>query len=212
LRHGPNQFRNIDYLYFLDGGLADNLGVHSLLQAVSSPHGTGAILNDLNLGKIKRIVVIVVNARSDSANPAYQSPSRPGLLGQIGSVASVPIDANTASVSSQMDVLLEQIKQAGKDAPLNAKFGKLRVYGTQINFDQLRATNEHQRELRDSAKAIPTLWTIKQYDLEVIKEVGQVLLHQHPCFQRLLLDLKIDAAFVDPAFAMKGCPQSSDSD
>ena len=210
LRHGPNSFRDIDYLYFLDGGLADNLGVHGLLEAIASPHAKSSILNDINLGKIKKVVVIVVNARSDRPNPGYKSSSRPGLIGQIGSVTSVPIDANTASVNSQLDVLLEQIKQAGLDAPPDAKFGKLRVYGTQIDFDQLRGTDERQHALRDRAKAIPTLWTIKEGDREVIREASQVLLHQHPCFQRLLLDLKVDAAFIDATFAKNGCPQSDD--
>ena len=32
LRHGKNSFRQIDYLYLLDGGLADNLAIHGLLE------------------------------------------------------------------------------------------------------------------------------------------------------------------------------------
>src|SRR5215469_9565243 len=34
LRHGPNPFRQIDHLNFLDGGLADNLGTQSLRSAL----------------------------------------------------------------------------------------------------------------------------------------------------------------------------------
>jgi NTE family protein len=34
LRHGPDPYRRIDFLYFLDGGLADNLGTRSLRSAL----------------------------------------------------------------------------------------------------------------------------------------------------------------------------------
>jgi NTE family protein len=37
LRHGNNSFRQIDYLYLLDGGLADNLAIHGLLERLHRP-------------------------------------------------------------------------------------------------------------------------------------------------------------------------------
>jgi NTE family protein len=210
LRRGPERFRDIDYVYLLDGGLADNLGVHSLLEAVSSPHGLGGFLAHLNDGDIRKIVVISINARSDAPQSVYQSPERPGVLKMIGSVTSVPIDAATASVDSQLDLLLAQLKEAGGSAPPDAKFGGLRVYGVQIDFDQLRGYEPEQRALRERAKAVPTAWTISAEDRAVIKQVGVLLLHQHPCFQRLVLDMGIPAPWTDDQFARAGCPQPGD--
>ena len=60
------------------------------------------------------------------------------------------------------------------------------------------------------AKPIPTLWTITKDNREVVEQVGTILLHQHPCFQRLLLDMSIKAEFVDPNFARIGCRQTTD--
>ena len=205
LRHGQNRFREINYLYFLDGGLADNLGIHSLIEAISSPHGTGAIINDLNAGRIRKLVVVIVNARSDPASSIYESPNRPGVIGMIQSVISVPVDSNSSGVGAQMSVLLEQLKQAGIGAPRDALFGGLKVYPINIDFDQLRANDPLQRELRDKAKAISTQWTITQDQRQVIEEVGTLLLHQHPCFQKLVLDLRIRNDFADPAVAETGC-------
>jgi hypothetical protein len=66
LRHGANSFRTIDYIYLLDGGLADNLAIHGLLETISSPYALGSlmigicparegtILAAINGGKIKR--------------------------------------------------------------------------------------------------------------------------------------------------------------
>src|SRR5262249_58541387 len=43
LRHGPHSLSKIDYLYFLDGGLADNLAIHELLETIPSPHSAPII-------------------------------------------------------------------------------------------------------------------------------------------------------------------------
>src|SRR5271166_4547168 len=97
LRHGPDPLRQIDYLYFLDGGLADNLGTQSLRSALIATYDDAQVLRSINEGKIRRLVVIVVNARSDPPNKLYQQPPQPGLVSQIQAVTSVPIDANTAN-------------------------------------------------------------------------------------------------------------------
>jgi NTE family protein len=222
LRHGPDHFRQIDYLYFLDGGLADNLGVHGLLEAVSSPYAApllaaapagaatpGTLLNAINTGQVKKLVVLVINARADPADTVYQSDRRPGILGMINSVTSVPIDSTTSSVDAQIDLLLSALNAAGS-AGGNALFAGLKVYNIQIDFDQLRANDPAQRALRDRAKAVPTLWTISHDNLAVIEQAGTALLHQHPCFQRLLLDLSIPAPFADRYFALNGCRQATD--
>ena len=223
LRHGKNSFRQIDYLYLLDGGLADNLAIHGLLETISSPYaaraivdrgsatqGSGTILQAINTGHIKKLVVIVINARADPANTIYQTATRPGVLGMINSVISTPIDSTTSSVSSQMEVLLAQLNAAGGGGAGDPQFQGLHIYGIQIDFDQLRASDPKQRELREKAKSIPTLWTISKDNREVIEEVGSILLHQHPCFQRLLIDMNVKADFVDPNFANMGCRQAAD--
>ena len=226
LRHGPDSFRQIDYLYFLDGGLADNLAVHGLMEAISSPYAApivappggqagqpGTLLEAINQGRVKKVAVVVINARADPANKIYQSANRPGILGMINSVVSVPIDSTSASVHAQIEVLLSQFNAGGggtggaAGAPL---FAGLMVYNVEIDFDQLRANEPRQRALRDQVKAIPTLWTITKPNLDVIEQAGITLLHQHPCFQRLLSDLGIPADFIDTTFARTGCGQAAD--
>jgi len=223
LRHGKNSLRRIDYLYFLDGGLADNLAIHGLLETISSPYAapiiadqtsglnrTNTILDAVNTGKIKKLAVVVINARADPANTISQTPSRPGIVEMIQSVTSVPISSTTASVSSQLGVLLAQLNAAGGGGAGGPQFTGLKVYAVQVDFDQLRASDPVQRELRDKANAIPTLWTITKENREVIEQAGTILLHQHPCFQRFLMDMDIKAEFVDPVFAKTGCRQAAD--
>jgi NTE family protein len=223
LRQGENVLRKIDYLYLLDGGLADNLAIHGLLETISSPYAApitagqnsvlrenATILNALNAGRIKKLAVVVINARADAANTISQTASRPGVVEMIESVTSIPLSSTTSSVNSQMDVLLAELKAAGGGGPGNPLFTGLKVYGVQVDFDQLRSSDPRQRELHVKANAIPTAWSITKDNRDVLEEAGTILLHQHPCFQRLLVDMEIKAEFIDPAFAKAGCRQTSD--
>jgi NTE family protein len=222
LRHGKDSSRPVDYLYLLDGGLADNLAIHGLLESISSPYaapivnehgsagpGDRTILRAINDGAIKKIAVLVINARADPASAIGQSPSRPGILKMIGAVTSVPIDSTTTSVDAQMALLLSDLNAAGAGGEGNPQFTGLRVYGIQIDFDLLPAGDPQQRELRDKAKSIPTLWTISKDNLDVIEQAAKTLLDGQPCFQRLLLDENIKADFIDANFADTGCPQAA---
>jgi NTE family protein len=223
LRLGNDSGRRIDYLYLLDGGLADNLGIHGLLRTISSPYAApitaasssgltqnNTILEAINAGLIRKLAVIVINARANPPNDIYQTPSRPGIAGMIGSVTSIPIDSASSSVSAQMELLLGQLQAAAIGGPGKPGFTGANIYAVQIDFDQLRAADPKQRELRSKANEIPTLWTITKENRTVIEQVGTILLHQHPCFQRLLLDMRIGADFLDPDFARIGCRQPTD--
>ncbi len=223
LRHGPGTLADVRYLYLLDGGLTDNLAVHGLLEAISSPYAPAivggkeqdgtrprSVLRAINNGGIKKLVVLVINARADPDTGLENSAARPGILKMIGAVTSVPIDSTTTSVDSQLEELLSELNAAGGGGAGNAAFAALRVYNIHIDFDQLRESDQKENELRKKAKAIPTLWSISRDNLDVIKQVAKTLLFGQPCFQRLLLDESIQAEFVDREFAKRACPQAAD--
>jgi hypothetical protein len=71
------------------------------------------LIQALNLGHLKKLAVIVVNARADPPELITTRAHRPGILGMFHSVTSVPIDSTTASVNTAMEDLLDQLKQAG---------------------------------------------------------------------------------------------------
>ncbi len=189
LRHGPNPYRRIDYLYFLDGGLADNLGTRSLRSALIASYDDAQVLRAINDGKIRKLVVVVVNARSDPPNKLYQQPQQPGLVGQIQAVTSVPIDANTANSETALSALLGELAQAAAGATGQAKFAGMRIYGINVDYDQIPADTPAHIALRDMAKDVPTSWTLTAPQLEVTGEAGRFLLRQHPCYRALLGDL-----------------------
>jgi NTE family protein len=208
LRHGEGADRDVQYLHLLDGGLADNLGVHSLLDAIASPHGSFRLLEAINTGKLRRLVVITVNARSDPPSSLDQQAATPGVVSMVGAVISNPIDAATASIAAQRRALLSEIRTAAMNAPPDALFGGVRVYDIEIDFDQFRPA---QADLEKQVKSIPTLWTVTPEQLAQLDQAAQILLHQNPCFQQLLLDTGRSAPFIDASFAAMGCPQAPPS-
>jgi len=221
LRHGPDAFRKIDYVYLVDGGLADNLAIHGLLDAMTSPYaakiltsgGPGkaaTIAEALNKKYIKKLVVVLVNARSDQKNDAYVERDRPGLIAMFKSVTSIPIDATSFSVSSQLEQLTATLNDASgaTDEETGSSSTGMKVYAISVDFDQLLAGDPIQRDLRDQAKQIPTLWTVTGPQLDVIEKAGVLLLNQHPCFQRLVSELS--GTGVIPERAKSGCGQAVD--
>jgi NTE family protein len=199
LRHGPDAYRQIDYLHLLDGGLADNVGAHSLLDVLTSPHGSLRMLNAINTGKLRRIAVIAVNARSEPSNSLSTQAETPGVLSMVNTVISNPIDAATSGNATEMRTLLSELRDAASNAPPDALLGGTRIYDIEVDFDQFMPD---QTALRDQVKNIPTAWTLKPADLQALDQTARLLLHQHPCFQVLLFEMH------DPAGnASEACPQ-----
>lgn len=210
LRKGSNPFRTRDYIYLVDGGLVDNLGIHGLIEATTAHYAPEivnvgkkdrrSILYAMNAGLVRKLVVVIVNARSDPVNDIYTSPDRPGLLAMLGAVASDPIDATSSSMNSQLRVLMDELKKADQVTH------SMKVYDIEVDFDLLDPNEPKQKELRDAVKIIPTSWTISAANLAVVEKASRQLMQHNPCFQNLLLDMGITPDFpVSPELAAAGC-------
>jgi NTE family protein len=210
LRNGKDAYRNEHYLHLLDGGLVDNQGVQSLTEVMVSPHSPARILEAINSGRTRRIVVIAVNARADKDNGVGGNPAVPGLLKVVNTVIGAPIDSTTARTNASLQDLVDKLKAAGGSparAPGQPLFAGLRVYNVSVDFDQF---SSDQRQLQTAVKNIGTSWSLSPIQLQQAVEAGRVLLRQHPCFQRLLLDLNTWLAPAEPEVVRKNCPFEDD--
>jgi len=210
LRNGKDAYRNEHYLHLLDGGLVDNQGVQSLTEVLVSPHSPARILDAINAGRARRIVVIAVNARADKDNGVGGNPAVPGLLKVVNTVIGAPIDSTTAHTNVSLQDLVETLKAAGASsvrAPGAPLFAGLRVYSVSVDFDQF---SSEQRQLQLAVKNIGTSWSLSPTQLQEAIEAGRILLRQHPCFQRLLLDINARPAPTEPAIVRKSCPFEDD--
>lgn len=207
LRHRDQPlFRNVDELHFLDGGLADNLGLQSIRSAIFDQYDDTHLRTAINDGKIGKLVVIVVNARSDPPSALDQDAGAPGIVSMVGSVVSTPIDATTASVDAHLAALLTELSTAASLAPAHlARFAGMQVYAIQVDFDQLPVATDAERALMQQVKNIPTSWNIAPADLAAIEKVGPLLLTRDPCYQKLLADLQAAPPAVGAAVGPEAC-------
>jgi len=86
-------------------------------------------------------------------------------------------------------------------------FAGLRVYNISVDFDQFLP---EQRQLQIAVKNIGTSWSRSPTQLQEAIEAGRILLRQHPCFQRLWLDLNARSALAEPDIVRNSCPFEDD--
>jgi NTE family protein len=210
LRNGKDAYRNEHYLHLLDGGLVDNQGVQSLTEVLVSRHSPARILDAINSGHVRRIVVIAVNARADSDNDVGANAAVPGLLKVVNTVIGAPIDSTTARSNASLQNLVDTLNASGAPpvrAPGKPLFAGLRVYNISVDFDQFPP---EQRQLQTAVKNIGTSWSLSPIQLQQAIDAGRILLRQHPCFQRLLLDLNATTAPTNPQVVRNSCPFEDD--
>ena len=172
------------YLHLMDGGLADNIGLRAPLQALQStdtyvqPEGgrTGfTLLPLINLHRIRRLVVIVVNAGTESAVRLDRTSAEPSLGQVISGVAGTPMD-NYSFDSIQL--LLELVDGRRNTATA--------YYPVIISFPLLK-----DAALRATVNGIGTSFNaLTLVQLDALKKAADILLHQDPNFQQLLRDVQ----------------------
>jgi NTE family protein len=184
LRKGPDAYGTVDYVHLVDGGLADNLGLRSLEQAVFSVNATIPFRLLVNRGGIGKFVVIVVNARAGGPGKLSRSGATPGILEMTASVAGDPINVVSDVADAEFRQMLGDLGSwaRGDGGPLGA-------YLVEVDFDLLDSHDAAERDLRAAAKAVPTSWTISGEQFRTIDRAGRLLLTRSPCFKVLLADL-----------------------
>jgi hypothetical protein len=81
------------------------------------------------------------------------------------------------------------------------------IYPIDIDFDQLPDATPEQRERQDKVKQIGTSWTLEPGDVPLVDSVAGELLWRHPCFLKLVGDLRNVQSMPDPnARPVEGLP------
>ena len=84
------------YIHLVDGGVADNIGMRSVLEALEAIEASTTFRGGVGFGDLRRIVLIVVNARSAAKTDWDRSRTR---LAASASCCSRPGCRSTATRS-----------------------------------------------------------------------------------------------------------------
>lgn len=187
----------LPYLHLVDGGLSDNLGVRNTIETVERLGGFTGTMRALDLRGVRRIVYLIVNARSDPGFEESGSPDVPGIVRTLRSVADIPIDRYSALSLDQLRARfarwLAEVR-AGRDAENDGGVARdVEMYVIEVSLPLLEDADE-----RRYLQRLPTSLSLPKEDIDRVRRAARRLLEQSPDFRRLLVDLGASVAR-DPA-------------
>ena len=193
----PGQRR---YIHLLDGGVADNIGLRGPLAALQSNDPAWNLPNKINLGEVKKIVVIIVDARTDPKTDIDSRPSGPGLRTILDTIATVPMSNYSFDTVQQ---LFETFREWNRDRQvyracqsiLKESCPAARMpseppepvegYTIYVGFDQI-----HDPAKRQEFFNLPTTFSLLGEEIDELRKIGPAILDQSNDYRKLCAELK----------------------
>ncbi|TQV68267.1 hypothetical protein FKG94_23530 [Exilibacterium tricleocarpae] len=169
------------FVHLIDGGVADNLGLRNLLFALETKGSANAIRTLIDERKIRKLLILVVNAANNPPNERDQTASIPGLGDLLTQTATIPLNNFTRDTLERIDNYVDTARQPGEDN------SGLDVYLTEVSFDHLM-----DAEARSYFDTIPTSFGIAPEAVDELMQVAGQLLDTDGNWQRLLAQLQAE--------------------
>lgn len=188
------------YIHLTDGGVADNIGLREPLAAISELDHAWSVLRLVNLGRVNRLAVIVVNAATSPETRRDRSARVPGLLDTLGAAASIPLDNYSFETLQALGATVNEFNEearliAGCEALARAKSEacalaipaprRVDFFPIQVAFEFVD-NDEERRELKN----LPTTLELPRETVDRLRTVARRLLTEDPQFRRLMKELR----------------------
>lgn len=166
------------FVHLLDGGLADNIGLEPLVTAAYR----GFIRDRLTEGSIKRLVIVVVNAKTAAEEDLSRRAETPGTIDVVNKAVAVPMDRLSFET-------IQRARQMILTEGMGSRRGGPRMCFVEVGFESVA-----DRTSREYLLGLPTTLALPEPDVKAVIQAGQQLLEQSPDFQRLLRALRGEPA------------------
>lgn len=169
---------SIPYLYLVDGGVSDNLGIRTLIDIIEASGGIKEVLSKSKRDGVQRVAIIIVDAETRVRAGGGSMGKIPGLGEMLSSTSAIMISRYNFET---IDLLYRTIRKwrvedRGEAYPIE-------FYLTHITFNALSEESE-----RDYFQGIPTSLALPEEQVDRVRKVAAKLLYSCPEFQRLLRD------------------------
>lgn len=185
------------YIHLVDGGVADNLGIRPVLETLEELGVSTAFRDEVGFGGIRRIVIIVVNARSAPKTDWDRSETPPGIVAQLLQASSVPIDRYSFETIETMkdrqeiyawrrELLIARARLAGAteaQAEASVPLPKLSLHALDVSFENLPDPKEKAYLMN-----LPTSFVLPAGDVDRLRAAAGQLLRESLDFQAVLRD------------------------
>jgi NTE family protein len=163
------------WVHLLDSGISDNLGARAASLPFTVRGEPWSVLDRVESGAVRRLVVVLVDARSQGEPKIDRRARAPGLGAAIGASAGSPM----SSVSSDTVAFVQRYLAE--------------IQGCTTYFIYLRFEAEPDPETRDWLNHLPTTLALPRPTIDRIVAAAPRLLAASPDYQRLLSDLEADS-------------------
>ncbi len=154
--------QRVQLVHLLDGGTADNLGLAAPLEVITGGIPARPLQLALRQGRVREIVLIMVNARSQGDVPRFWSAFTPGIIEMLSASIGTPIDERSSGL----------IAQAGSlEAVLGPRYPGLKVRLIPVNFERIA-----DPECRQSFQGIGTNWALPAHEIDALQEMASAML------------------------------------
>jgi len=177
--------KNRPYIHLVDGGVSDNIGVRGVLETIEELAASVAFRGEVGFGVVRRIVLIVVNARSSPRTDWDRDESPPGMVAQLLQASGVPIERYSFETVETMkdiaeiwkwrrELLVDRARLAGAtEAEAEARVPKVTLQVLDVSFDAIIDPKE-----RASFMNLPTSFVLPAEDIDRLREVAGRLMRQ----------------------------------
>ena len=167
------------YIHLLDGGIADNLGVKGLMEAIEVQGGIRQSLAESGLGRTKKVAFIIVDAKTREKAGWSLVDDVPGLNAIFGAASTIMINRYSYETLSLLRHYVHEWQSESGTGCSPIDFHVIHVA-----FDFL--PEEKDREYFNN---IPTTLVLPPEEVDRLAEAGGRLLYGQREFVRLVSDL-----------------------
>ena len=184
------------FIHLVDGGVSDNIGVRGVLETIEELAMSAEFQGQVGFGVVKRIVLIVVNARSSPSTGWDHREKPPGFTGQLMQSAGVPIERYSFETVETMkdiaeiwkwrrELLVARARLAGAtEAQAQAKYPKVDLQVLDVSFEAI-----HDPEEREYFMNLPTSFVLQPEEVDKLRKVAGRVLRQSAEYENVVREL-----------------------
>ena len=173
------------YVHLVDGGIADNLALRSILEGDAVKRAAGDNTPDAWVGRIRKALVITVDAGTPPTSAIEKSADVPRVSQVISAMTDIPIQRYSDETRYLFQQTLSEW-QNSPDIPRAADAGEAPLHMVEVAL-----RSERNAALRQKLLAIPTTLYLPPDEVALLRETGARMLREAPEFQRLISEIGV---------------------
>ncbi len=166
------------FVHFVDGGITDNLGIRAISDIMAVSGGAEGFYKK-DVQPPRHIVVLMVNAATETNEDMDLSNKEPSAFGVVGAVTNLQLTRYDTD-----SMLLNREKVEKWAAALSTPEQAVKTHYIDVSIQKIK----HPETLA-FFNAIPTSFALEDEQIDKLIKAGRQLLRDDPEFQQLLLDL-----------------------